>query len=595
MKKRSDLGFSLIELLVVIVILSIIFLILIFSYKSIIDNSNKTIDKQSEKMIFEAVTYYIDEFRHDKTWDEGNNDSNKTAFCITLQNLINMGYYKGDERNIEKWKDEYLVYVEVDDNSTYNYELISNKNSDVCKVYNDDVKLTNQNGSYEFVADDLEIANLEYKIFQKEENLYFVDNVLSVNQIPEIEEEIKSYITLVLDRSGSMKNEYSKEEKAARCLAARLMGTSATEAGLTEAECSSISGNTGLEKTEISLIEFALNPYLSRDFKHAILPLPLGVYDSKKNPNAIFHKEGWKSADGKSEIKGGTNTAYALMYAMMLNQKLSNNGKKFIILLYDGEPCSSLYYTEKNGNKNINYYPYDKNFKNGINTAFFEKFNSKFEQNLIKPTANNVCGINKRGGQDLTAVSNYLKENTNITLIVVGYRTNFSKAFMEMSSIDNNLCSDSSYFNDINKNKKKDYNEESYCYYKSDKNSLNALFNSLSNNLIREINKSTATKIKVILTPPENVTFIKNDEIKKEIIYEIDLVNKENNHNDYSYDIKINDDIFNSCIDDECIVEVKMFNAEIIYYNSEGVEIKRGTIENVPKLEFKYGEFLAIN
>ena len=93
--------------------------------------------------------------------------------------------------------------------------------------------------------------------------------------------------------------------------------------------------------------------------------MPTGIYNIKTNPNAIFHDESF------SGIGAGTNTAYALTYAMMLDKNKSNDSRKFIILLYDGEPCSSLCY-EENGDKNyptISYW--------GVNDTFFENFSNK--------------------------------------------------------------------------------------------------------------------------------------------------------------------------------------------------------------------------
>ena len=102
-----------------------------------------------------------------------------------------------------------------------------------------------------------------------------------------------------------------------------------------------------------------------------------------------------------------------------------------------------------------------------------------------------------------------------------------------------------------------------------------------------------ASKIKVILTPTEDVVFIKDGKVRNEIIYDIDLVNPENNNDDYSYDIKINSSLFDDCV--SCNIKIDMFNAKVIYYNADGVIIKEGTIDDVPSINLTYDSFSAIN
>ena len=97
-----------------------------------------------------------------------------------------------------------------------------------------------------FLDGDNNVATFDYYATKKEEFVYTIDNTIIANILPPLDEEIKSYATLVLDRSGSMKNQYSIEESAARELTSKLVNR--------------------LDKKEVSLVEYALKPYLSRVF-----------------------------------------------------------------------------------------------------------------------------------------------------------------------------------------------------------------------------------------------------------------------------------------------------------------------------------------
>lgn len=546
--RESD-GFSLLELLAVLVIISIVFFIGIYMYNGVISSSRNEIDEQSKDMLMDAVDVYIEEFRGSENWKEGNDVDEQVSFCVSISNLINTGYYKGDENIISEWKDKYLVKVVVDRDGIYNYELINSSDSYVCEVNVDTIEMVNQIGNYKFVDEDSEVATLDYTVTKKDELVYTIDNVIKANILPKIEVELKSYITLVLDRSGSMKKYLDEEEGAAISLVDSIV---------------SASSNGGLDKAQVALVEYATKPYLSRNFSHAVL-----------NKN-VFHET------KDSKIGSGTNTPYAVTYAMMLNEKLPNDGKKFIILLYDGEPYGSMYYTS-NSKK---YWPYDSKVNTGINSTFFKNFKTKFENGNIK-----TKNFEKKADAFLhfNASVNYLLNNTDITLIVVGFRNKFDDKYKVLSSSDNELCADSGY----STGSIKKGNKKWYCYYESDKGSLKNLFDSLSKNIRRSVNDNLAAKIKVILTPTEDVVFIKDGKVRNEIIYDIDLVNPENNNDDYSYDIKINSSLFDDCV--SCNIKIDMFNAKVIYYNADGVIIKEGTIDDVPSINLTYDRFSAIN
>ena len=57
-------------------------------------------------------------------------------------------------------------------------------------------------GDYIFLDGDNNVATFDYYATKKEEFVYTIDNTIIANILPLLDEEIKSYATLVLDRSG---------------------------------------------------------------------------------------------------------------------------------------------------------------------------------------------------------------------------------------------------------------------------------------------------------------------------------------------------------------------------------------------------------
>ena len=111
-------GFTLMELLGVIIILSILLLIALPSVINSVKNSQSDIDEVTEKLIIDAVNLLIDD-------SNGYYDSSDNSkFCIPLTELIEEDYLKSPikYKNLDDISNTYSIKVTY--NKDYSYELI---------------------------------------------------------------------------------------------------------------------------------------------------------------------------------------------------------------------------------------------------------------------------------------------------------------------------------------------------------------------------------------------------------------------------------------------------------------------------------------
>ena len=101
MKKLNNKGFTLIEVLAVVVILSIIMIIAIPSIKSSIERSNSKKDKALEKVIKSEAELYLSYYKSSITLDGG-------KCFISIGDLSGEGYV--DEEDLEGYDKACLVY-----------------------------------------------------------------------------------------------------------------------------------------------------------------------------------------------------------------------------------------------------------------------------------------------------------------------------------------------------------------------------------------------------------------------------------------------------------------------------------------------------
>lgn len=280
----------------------------------------------------------------------------------------------------------------------------------------------------------------------------------------------------------------------------------------------------------IFLIQFGNMPEIKRDFENSILT------------DSIFSE-----IDNMTNVSGGIDFASKLFYN--LKSKLGNEYDKvlkYTILLYDGIPNEYLLVGEVD-NKDKSYYT-----------------------NLF----NNATITNKTSSNSVPYVQNsssYLKETIGSKLITIGYDFSGSNELKEISSSDINgtLCADSNY--------------SGYCYYESTSSNINNLFKTIQNNISEEVNKTAASKAKVVIKLNSNITTEINNEKVNEIVYEIEFDNTEK-VDEYMYNLIISEEIFNNCEKkDTCNIEVKLFDNIIIEtYNKDGTLLTKTEDDSSP-------------
>ena len=114
--KKNSYGFTLIELLATITILSIVLSISIYFVYEIVDNArNKSYQVTISNIEKEAGTYVL-ENASSVEWIN-DNDMSYQYQCVSIQNLIDSGYFSGDVLNSKVDKDVYvqkndMVYLE---------------------------------------------------------------------------------------------------------------------------------------------------------------------------------------------------------------------------------------------------------------------------------------------------------------------------------------------------------------------------------------------------------------------------------------------------------------------------------------------------
>lgn len=115
-------GFTLIEVLGVIIILAIVASIGLFIYSNVTDESKVIVNSVTKQSIEEAALSYVKEFKllEDRFWyDKENSTTGEKFTCTTIKQLVNTGYLPNnpvDATTGEKYKDDTTIMVERDAN-----------------------------------------------------------------------------------------------------------------------------------------------------------------------------------------------------------------------------------------------------------------------------------------------------------------------------------------------------------------------------------------------------------------------------------------------------------------------------------------------
>ena len=118
---RNKNGFTIIEMLMTIAIISTILAIVVFSVSSYIIKSKEQVNDLNTNLIQDAAEIYIKEYPNEINWKDDSENIDNEFTCISIQDIINKGILK---QNIE------LSEINLENNTTikilrdkYNYVI----------------------------------------------------------------------------------------------------------------------------------------------------------------------------------------------------------------------------------------------------------------------------------------------------------------------------------------------------------------------------------------------------------------------------------------------------------------------------------------
>ena len=539
-EKKINKGFTLIELLLTIAILGLVFTIGYFAISGAINTSKEKTKEANKKFIVDASEQYAMEFKNKNSFSKYTNDEEETKFCISLNTLLKYGIYN-DNTILKEYANKYVVYVEGK-NEVYDYELIELETANnKCEG----VKFISK------IADDSDpnkIINIKEKDIN-DEDFGLVDITYDFDII-DTGKSNKKYV-LSMDLQKYINTEIENITVPVYVVSILDKSGSMSLTNYNSARDAAINLSTQLinkfgSNAYNGLIEFSTMPVVKKEFTNATLTV----------------------SDFSSTTDGITNTSGGIDYASKLFNNLKNNinndfdnALKYTILLYDGVPNETM---TVDGVDNSNSMYYNKLFSGS-------KVSHKDCLSINPPC---ITGVRNS--------SDYLQNIIGSKLIIIGY--NFSSSKIELkkiSSADSSLCHDS--------------NLAGYCYYESTSDNINTLFNSIQNNISEEVNKTKASKAKIVIKLNSNIMVKINGEETNTIEYVVEF-GEEEGHENYNYELIINDSIFEGCTSkEECNKEVKLFdNIVIETYNKDGTLLNKTTVEDSPRFVINNSKYSTL-
>lgn len=120
-------GFTLVELLAIIILLSLLFLLVYPKVLDIVEKENKGIDIMKQTLIHNAVLEYMEANLNNYPQNVG------TSYCIELNQLDNEGLIPVDISEIkEKYK---YIRVRVGKNNNHSFTLVDTDTEEKCLGY----------------------------------------------------------------------------------------------------------------------------------------------------------------------------------------------------------------------------------------------------------------------------------------------------------------------------------------------------------------------------------------------------------------------------------------------------------------------------
>lgn len=173
MKKRKY-GFTLIELLATIVIISLILGILSFFIGNVFGGVTDKIDKATKNMILDAVNEYVLEYRNNTSgWKENVANDGTITFCVSLNSLIESGYYDSDDEYVMDNRDKIVVSATINSNKVSSYKLFDyDKTDGVCDYFLAKSEIDKYKEEIDIKDDVNSLGRLEYHINVIDNNTY---------------------------------------------------------------------------------------------------------------------------------------------------------------------------------------------------------------------------------------------------------------------------------------------------------------------------------------------------------------------------------------------------------------------------------------
>ena len=561
-KKRK--GFTLVELLAVILILSLIFLISFGIFKLSIDDVNNTIDSVEENIILTAANNYALEYRGAKEenggkgWHEeveiiGNKEM--TSFCVSLDSLMQYGYYKNDDSNFDKHRNNKAVYFEIENGVTTS-KLIDLTESSKCDYFINSASLGSVVSAESVIkANDsnIDIGKFKYVVDELNRNTFKLnmDFNLNINEIFNAVRPIN--VVMILDASGSM---FTKTN------------------GDREYGCNNL--NTPYEKAKAAIENFSVKMNAD-DSKIKGSKIALIEYAGEKiklkNDNPFGDNVGdFACANlGETNVSGGIDMSTSLIHTSDVTNsddvEVSKRFKEntYVILLYDGVAVSYSYMKcgENSEYKNREFRVVSQTFNNDEFDYYYDRFiyYDYYENGTSElPDDCSLKYVDQENASNENAVK-YAEgsaknlRSLDVKFINLGYNFNYNDndygtRMKKMATQNNDFCVDVSV-DDKNftsyKTNKNTSNEKKYCYYSGKSDNIDVLLNGLLNNIIKYNN--TLESVKLVIKP--QLFKNKDEQLETKIIfYDVDgnvVSNNNEDYNEYNNNvIEINFDDFNS-------------------------------------------------
>lgn len=163
MRKKN--GFTLVELLAVVSILALICVITIPIVMNLFTNNQKITDAVNQSIV-KASGIYVSEYPDEVDWYIHKN--NYKDVCIDLSALVDKGYFKDQNVNVDKLEKDYSVRVTADTEDSYSYAVIKSSScvfdDTVPRGYIGNISWTTKSVSVDLVCteDDSKVKAIEY-------------------------------------------------------------------------------------------------------------------------------------------------------------------------------------------------------------------------------------------------------------------------------------------------------------------------------------------------------------------------------------------------------------------------------------------------